>query len=122
MIETLFIVGFALLSGLGMYYLPTKLTYGTTPLEQIKMYNKCKDNIKALIRKDWEIIRFSQFSIGKGDIGDYQVYVKVANKKINEWTNDFIEFDKAGNILKESLTKNMEFNESITRRNAQLKN
>lgn len=78
--------------------------------------NKAKPNIRKIIRKGWRIIVSD--SVRKNPrTGEYEIYVRIHNNKINKWTNDFIIIDKDGKILKEELTDACKFYEKIYKEN-----
>lgn len=91
-----------------IYYLPTKLTYGTHPLKQRQIYNRCKKNIEKLVPTNWMITDFSPTTIRKRDSEIYSVYVEVHKKqKKKAWTNDTVLVNESGRIISEGLTENI---------------
>ena len=83
--EILITIGIILVGGFFMYYFPTKMVYGLTPLQQYKMFKKVENNIKKLVRKNWEMVEMSRWSVKKGMFNDYSLYVEIKNKKIRHW-------------------------------------
>ena len=92
-------------------FVATYTVTGTNSYRQYVIYEQVKEQVPDLLLDGWEIEKISIFTISKTNFGDYEVYVKVNNDKIREWTNDWIITDKHGNILEEELTENMEWEE-----------
>ena len=88
-----------------------KSVYGMGAIKQISIFRKAKENIELLIRPGWEIEKFEASDTDTGNWGGYEIYIKISNKKLMEWTNNYVTVDENGKIIKEGLTESMKFYE-----------
>jgi len=88
-----------------------KSVYGMGAIKQISIFRKAKENIELLIRPGWEIEKFEASDTDTGNGGGYEIYIKISNKKLMEWTNNYVTVDENGKIIKEGLTESMKFYE-----------
>ena len=72
-----------------------------------KAYTVVKKHTQSILRPNWKIAEINKDTISKDYSGDYVVYVQIKNNKLSKWTNDGVEVNKNGEIIKSELLENM---------------
>lgn len=90
----------------GIKYLSDMVSYnvyGVTMSDSDKLRKKFIPQLKKHLKKykGWKLVEVHH--VKRSRYGDYECYVEIINLKKRDWTNDFVEFDKEGKIIKEDF-------------------